>query len=166
MVPTVTRMTEITELAMPAPPASQGAGPRDFSRKRKLIHFTVDDDVFEAAPAIPADLLVEFAVRYEQATGVDSLQETADMLTGVLELVLLPDSYTLLRARLKDRARPVELDQLDEIIQYLMGEYGLRPTQVSPSSSDGPPTPESGTSSTESTPAEASTSSPSLPTGS
>jgi hypothetical protein len=158
-------MTQIAELPL-TEPSRNGNGPRDFSRKRKRVHFVIDDDTFDATPAIPADLLVEFGVRYEQAASAESLPEQFELLTGVLELVLLEDSYALLRKRMKDRHNPVELDQLNDIIEYLMSEYGLRPTQPSPDSSDGQPNPESGTNSTETTQPEASTSSTSPPTAS
>lgn len=150
----------------PPPAHLNGTPPRDFSRQRPRVCFTIDGDTFDASPAIPADLLVEFGTRAEKASTAETLPQQFDLLTSVLELVLLEDSYALLRRRMKDRTKPVELDQLNDIIEYLMGEYGLRPTQPSSDSSDGPPNPESGTSSTASTPAAASTSSPSQPTGS
>jgi hypothetical protein len=83
---------------------------------------------------------------------------------GVFELVLIPASFDQLRARGKDRTNPVEIDQLSDIVLWLLEEYGLRPTQLSSNSSPGPENPASGTNSTDSTPAAASTSSPSLST--
>lgn len=50
-----------------------------------------------------------------------------------------------------DNAVPIELDQVTEILEWVMGEYGLRPTKPSEDSSDGPSSPESGTNSTDST---------------
>lgn len=46
---------------------------------------------------------------------------------------------------------PIELDQIPDILDYVMGEYGMRPTQSSADSSDGPSSPASGTNSTEPT---------------
>jgi hypothetical protein len=46
---------------------------------------------------------------------------------------------------------PIELDQVTEVLDYVMGEYGLRPTKPSEDSSPGQPSPESGTNSTDST---------------
>lgn len=136
---------------------------KDFSRTREQVAFTIDGDKFEAAPAIPAETLAEFVVRYSDAGEATDARTQLEILAGVLELVLLPDSYTLLKQRMRDRERPVELDQLDDIITWLTEKYGLRPTQESPDSSDGQPAPESGTNSTAPTPVEGSTSQASLP---
>jgi hypothetical protein len=43
---------------------------------------------------------------------------------------------------------PIELDQVTEILDYVMGEYGLRPTKPSEGSSPGQSSPDSGTNST------------------
>lgn len=136
---------------------------KDFGKVRPRVQFRVDGDDFEAAPAIPAEILAEFAARYEGVNEAEGVRETYQMLVSVLDLVLLPDSHTLLQSRLKDRANPVDIDQLTEIIEWLMEQYGLRPTRSSSGSSDGPQNPAPGTSSTASTPAEESTSQDSLP---
>lgn len=136
---------------------------KDFSRPRPKVAFTIDGDTFDAAPAIPAETLAEFATRYENAGDADTARSQYQTLVSVLELVLLPHSYALLQERLRDRERPVDLDQLNDIIVWLMERYGLRPTQPSPTSSDGPASPVSGTSSTAPTPAAESTSQASLP---
>lgn len=138
--------------------------PKDFSRPRERVAFTIDGDTFEAAPAIPAEILAEFATRYEDAGEAEGAKAQYQMLVTVLDLVLVPDSCALLQARMRDRERPVDLDQLNDIVIWLMEQYGLRPTQPSPSSSDGQPPPEPGTSSTEPTPDAASTSQLSLQT--
>jgi hypothetical protein len=106
---------------------------------------------------------VEFTTRYADVSEADSWSENFQALTSALELVLLEDSYELLRRRLKDKQNPVDLDQLAEIVLWLLDAYGLRPTQPSSDSSDGSPSPASGTPSTESTPPEDAISAPSLP---
>lgn len=151
--------TTLPAMAAAPPPAA-----RDFSRKRKRLDFTIDGDIFEAATVLPAELYAEFVTRY---TGVDddaSVRDMYQVLSSALELVLLPDSYQLFLARLKDRSRPIDLDQMTEVVLWLMAEYGARPTQPSPSSSDGSASPESGTSSTANTQPEESTSAASPPT--
>lgn len=138
---------------------------KDFSRPRPRIRFKIDGDVFEAAPAIPADVLVEFASRFGDLDSV-AHGERLGVLTSVLDMVLLPESYALLRKRMSDREHPVELDQLSEVIVHLMEKYGLRPTQPSADSLPGLPSLASGTSSTDGALDGASTSRNFLPTGS
>jgi hypothetical protein len=146
--------------AAPAPPA------RDFSRKRKRLDFTIEGDTFDAAPALPGDVFAEFVTLYNSTGDTETYQQQHDMLKRALELALLPDSWQRFAARLKDKERPIDDDQMSDVVLWLLEEYGMRPTQPSPDSSDGPASPESGTNSTESTPAEASPSETSPPTAS
>lgn len=139
------------------------SGPKDFSRKRTSKIFTIDGETFEAAAAIPGEVFAEFTKRYASLGEDATWAESYEALRSALELVLLPDSYKRLHARFKDLTQPVDLDQMADIVLWLMDEYGMRPTQPSSDSSDGSPGPESGTSSTESTPPEESTSQVSLP---
>lgn len=142
---------------------TDSTGPKDFSRPRKRIAFTIDGEQYEAAPAVPAETFVEFAVRFADLNDSDTWAENYRALNAALELVLLPESFERLAAHFTDKQHPVELDQMADIVMWLLEEYGLRPTRPSSPSSDGPPNPEPGTSSTENTPAEASTSELSLP---
>lgn len=142
---------------------TNGTGVKDFSRPRKRILFQIDGDQFEAAVAVPAETFVELSLRYSDLGESDSWADNYKALTAALELVLIPDSYERLAARFADKQRPIELDQIADIVLWLLEEYGLRPTQPSSDSSDGPSSPASGTSSTANTPAEASISEVSLP---
>jgi hypothetical protein len=125
---------------------------RSFTRERPSISFEVDGDVFRAAPAVPAGTLVEFGTRYADVRSGRGVGEQFETLYSVLELVLLPDSYKLLGSRLVDRERPVDLSQLNDIIVWLLDQYGLRPTGAPSVSSAGSPPPVSGTSSTDGAP--------------
>jgi hypothetical protein len=160
----------MTELL--TPPAPNGSAPppaattRDFTRPRKRITFTIDDDTFEATPVLPGELLVEFVTAYNDTAKVESIAEHVALLKQALKFVLLPESYERFSARLKDRHNPIDDDQLADVVLWLLEQYGLRPTAPSQPSSDGSPSPESGTSSTESTQPEAPTSEASQPTGS
>lgn len=143
--------------------AEAPTGPKDFSRKRDAKIFLVDGDTFEATSTLPGEVFVKFTERFVEFEESDTWRNNFDALAAALELVLLPDSYKLLRDRLNDLTNPVGLEQMADIVLWLMDEYGLRPTQPPSDSSDGSPDPESGTSSTENTPPEESTSQPSLP---
>ena len=153
-----------------APPAPVTAAPpsagRDFSRKRKQLIFTIDDDTFEAAAGLPGDVFAEFVTLYNDRVDASSYKEQREMLKQALSLALFPDSYERFASRLNDKARPIDDDQMSEVVMWLLEEYGMRPTEPSPNSSDGPASPESGTNSTANTQPEASTSEPSQPTAS
>lgn len=164
-------MTELLTAPNGAAPTLAAAGPppsaaKDFSRKRKRLNFTIDDDEFDAAIALPGDVFAEMVALYNSADDVQSFQEQHDLLKKALEVALLPESWQRFAGRLKDKTRPIEDDQMSEVVMWLLEEYGMRPTQPSQPSPDGPSSPESGTSSTESTQPEASTSAPSPQTAS
>lgn len=61
---------------------------------------------------------------------------------------------------------PIELDQLTDVVEWVMGEYGLRPTEPASDSSPGQPNPAYGTNSTVPTSGEVSISANSPSTGS
>jgi hypothetical protein len=149
--------------AAPRPPAPAA---RDFSKKRKRLDFTIEDDTFEAAPALPGDVFAEFVTLYNSTGDTETYQQQHDLLKQAIELALLPESWERFAARLKDKERPIDDDQMSDVVLWLLEEYGMRPTQPSPDSSDGPASPESGTSSTENTQPEESTSATSQPTAS
>lgn len=119
---------------------------RDFTRKRERITFRIDDDEFEAAPALPGRTLTEFAHRFSdvsKSTGAGQL----DVLSEALELVLLPESSARFMKRFSDLANPIELEQASDVVIWLLEQYGLRPTEPSSSSVTGSDSPESGMSS-------------------
>lgn len=124
----------------------------DFSIPRRSIRFRVDDDVFEATPEIPVDVALEFADHAERLERADvSEQEKFVSVRRLLELLLRGDSAERFVARLGDRDNPIGVQQFVKIIQWLFGEYGLRPTESGSESFAGPSSPEFGTSSTAST---------------
>jgi hypothetical protein len=140
---------------------------RDFSKKRKQLVFRVDEDIFEAAAAIPAEVMIQFAERITTADPSKMTpKEQVSIFRDMLEMVLLPESMSLMRKRMADARNPVDMQQLDEIIQWLFEEYGMRPTQDPSSSSSGDSLLGSGTTSTAVTPDVVSISASSPSTGS
>jgi hypothetical protein len=115
----------------------------DFSRKRKRVVFTADGDEFIAYPSIPAEVLIEWSL--------DNKPGETDRMTNIrsfFEMCLQPDSYAQFNKRLSDPTNPLDLNQCDEISDYLMEEYGMRPVKASDSSSTGLDSLAGGTSST------------------
>jgi hypothetical protein len=121
---------------------------KDFTRTRKRLVFRIDDDDFEAATALPGKTLARFAARFANVENTP-IEQQLDAFADALGMVLLPDSNALFQKRLDDLEHPIELEQASEVIQWLLEEYGLRPTEPSSPSSTGQPSPASGTSSTD-----------------
>lgn len=122
---------------------------KDFTKIRKPIQFQIDDDVFDAAPTVPAEVMIQFA---EGFTTLDpSAMNPAELvgaLRRVVEFVLLPQSLERFKERMASQAEPIDMEQLDEIVQWLFEEYGLRPTVESSPSLSGDSAPVPGTTST------------------
>ena len=137
---------------------------RDFTIARKNIKFRIDADIFEAVPDIPAQVLLDFATQMEGAG--DSPEHAVAAMTQVIGLVLTPPSAELFIARMSDASNPISVQQLQDIMPWLMEQHGMRPTEPSSDSSTGQPSPASGTSSTANAPAPESTPAPSPQTAS
>lgn len=153
---------------------------KDFTRQAKVVQFQLDDDTFRGKPHLPAQTMIDFTLKIgdleeESATP----QQGFDTMMECLQMVLMPDSYKRFRARMKDPSTevsadaagepdfvPIELDQVTDVLEWVMSEYGLRPTKPSEDSSTGSSDPASGTNSTESTSDGESTSETSLSTDS
>lgn len=120
----------------------------DFSATRKVIRFRVDEDVFEAAPSIAADLALEYAELAETLTEGASMSKQRDVIHALFRMVLLPESADRFINRLSDQRNPIGHDQITRITQWLFEEYGLRPTEAGSASSTGSVNRDAGTSST------------------
>jgi hypothetical protein len=124
---------------------------KDFTRIRKPIEFTIDNDRFDAVSAIPAHVLMDMTTEF-QAMDEGDPNEAIQAMMKVLELFLMPASYTRFTDRMKDKQEPIEFPQVQEVIFWLLEEYGMRPTQQSSDSSDGLSGQEPGTNSTATSP--------------
>ena len=83
---------------------------KDFSRPRERLQFTIDGDTFEAASAVPAEILVEFANQFTDVNTKPSTPgEQFATITAVLQLVLLEESYKRLTARTRDLDNSIKL---------------------------------------------------------
>lgn len=128
---------------------------RDFTEQHERLVFRIDDDVFEAARALPGKVLARFAARFADIENT-APDKAMDAITDALGLVLLPESNALFQKRLDDVANPISLDQAGRVIEWLMERYGQRPTEPSSPSATGSSSPESGMSSTDAPPQQAS----------
>lgn len=119
---------------------------RDFSKKRAPVNFTLDGpsadgEHFECYPALALPSIQEIALIAEKMTAETA---TAAFLE-FFKVVLMPESAVRMEAKLSDRLYPLDLEQANDIMQWLMEVYGLRPTQPSSGSSAGSPTGDGGT---------------------
>lgn len=122
---------------------------KDFSFSIEPIPFTINDDLFNAAPELPLGVL-------QMATKISSSQVQELGIEPVLEVfdeILLDDSATRFRARVFDKAKPISMQRhIMPILNWLFEEWGLRPpapSEPSLATSDG-----TGTSSTDGAPSE------------
>jgi hypothetical protein len=111
---------------------------RDFTKKRDVIKFTIDDDEFRAHSGIPAEMLIEYGAQFQGRDMTKApVEEQMVIYREALEMCLEPDSYRLFLSRLKDPLKPIDADQLDEVTTWLFEQYGMRPTQPPANSSGG-----------------------------
>lgn len=129
-----------------AEPTSDGV--KDFTRKHEPINFRIDADVFEAARALPGEVLAQFATRFQEIGNMPVGQQVNGILDA-LGLVLIPESASRFSKRLGSLENPIELEQAMDVLMWLLERYGLRPTQPSSNSADGLPSQASGTNSTD-----------------
>jgi hypothetical protein len=126
---------------------------KDFTRRRKAPQFRIDEDLFTAVAAIPAEEMISFA---EQITTADPTQmsprEQVSLLRKTLENMLVPESLLRFQQRMADKTNPIDMEQLNDVVEWLFEEYGLRPTTGSSSSSSGGSPPVPGITSTDSMP--------------
>lgn len=120
----------------------------DFSSTRKVLRFRVDDDVFDAASSIAADLALEYAELAETLTEGVSMSKQREVIHALFRMVLLPESADRFIERMSDQRNPIGHDQITRITQWLFEEYGLRPTEADSASSTGSVSQVAGTSST------------------
>ena len=117
---------------------------KDFSKPRVDLRFTVDGEEFEAWPALPVEVLLEtLATSAEIFANSD---RTA--IRRIFEIMLKPESAARFGKRLGSMESPIDIQQVDSIIEWLLESYGQRPTGPSESSSDGSSNPGDGTGST------------------
>jgi hypothetical protein len=133
---------------------------KDFSRPRVPIQFSIDDDTFDCAMGIPARTLMDMTTEFMNMDGEDPKESIAAMME-VLQKFLLPRSYERFAERMASQENPIEFPQVNEVIMWLMGEYGMRPTRQSSDSAGGLPNQEPGTALTGTTPVAESISYPS-----
>lgn len=135
-------MSETVPVPQFTPPVVDDEGIADFTVERKRLRFRIDQDVFEAASAVPANILMELMdlqgqIDRIQAEGSNK-EEREAFFREFFGRVLLQDSLDLFISRLSDKTKPIDLRQMSNVIGWLFQEYtsGI-PFEQRQGSSDG-----------------------------
>lgn len=131
----------------------------DFSISRKSKVFRLEDDVFHAYPMIPIPAMQimmraarEMGAAFNEEAATDDAIASLTSKIGDMFNALLPAAEAkIMRDRLASSDGRVAVDlrqQVMPIINWLMGKYGLRPTEPPAESSTGLPAGGTGTGST------------------
>lgn len=130
-------------------------GHKDFTKNRKKAPtFTVGDNTYAATVGLPAMTMLGFAVKFGEMQVNTPIDQQVPVFTEIMDQLLEDDSAKIFRESMETKhpRNMIEIDQLQEIIEWLLGVFGLRPTQPLSPSAPGPDNPEPGTSLTGSTP--------------
>jgi hypothetical protein len=98
------------------------------------VTFTLHGQAFTAAPAIQGAYLLHFV---SQADSGDGGQASAALMS-FYQRVLAPESWERFEKLINDPDTIVSIEQLTEIVGWMVSEYTKRPTPGSSSSSPGP----------------------------
>ena len=136
---------------------------KDFTVKRAKVEFNIDHadgtpDTFEGVPGLPALALVSFSGLVDQQNDKMTIDEQVKFFIDLFGMILVEDSAARFVARMSNRDDPVEMDQVNAIMPWVMEQYGMRPTLPSEPSSSGSASPDDGKTSTADAPPEVSTS--------
>jgi hypothetical protein len=140
-----------------------GDGPPDFSEPRQRNVFVIDGEEFEAAPALPARKAME-CVHIAEGWETAEPAQAEELFRELFSRVLLPESFERFAARLDDLERPITIQQLPRVIEWLFARYGMGPTKGLPGASDGSANQDGGTTSGVGSPSPELTSTSSLST--
>lgn len=123
---------------------------KEFNRRHELgwIEFKVDGETFRATNSVPALSMIDVS-RISETTGAEQLK----LIMGFLDEVLDGDSSERMADRLRSRTNPVDIEQLVDVLVWLVETYApQRPTTApspSPNGSGSDGTSTAGTASTE-----------------
>lgn len=117
---------------------------KDFTKKRAPVYFTIEGERYDCVPAVPVDDLQALV------NGFGSIDATnvGDALRKFFSMVMPEDVAMRLHALMSSKTNPLDHEQAQEIMSWLLEVYGLRPLERSSDSSAGSPTDGVGTLST------------------
>lgn len=128
---------------------------RDFTKKRPIIEFTIDDDVFRCKKALDLPRLQRFVAEFRDLNNIKN-EDAVDAIGRMMQVMLRRESYARFAHRFTpgddvdvdaDEFEPIDHEQVMDIIRWVMEQYTNRPTKPSSTSSDGSGSDDAGTSS-------------------
>lgn len=148
-------MTDIIDFT----PTRESGEVKDFTTARPRVQFKLDNDIFTGVRDLPAVKAMEFSGHADKMSSNDvPMDERIALFMDIIRILLVPESAELFISRLSDAENPIGIKTMLQVVPWLFEQYSMRPTTPDSDSSDGSGNPESGTSSTVSTSAVASTS--------
>jgi hypothetical protein len=143
---------------------------RDFTKKRPDIYFLLNGDRFDCRKALTPKKLqlamrsfksikAEFDAVKDEGLDSDNTPDLISKISAVLVHFLKPESYQRFELMINEDEpdEPVDIQQLMEILQWVLESIAGRPTTPSPESTDSSPSDGTGTSLTAGAQLEAST---------
>lgn len=121
---------------------------KDFSKVRPKLFLALDGKQYEARTAIGLAALQQIKTLQSSASGGD-LDQKLNLFRGMFRILMKSVSVDDFMARLDDEDDPIDFQQLEGMVSYLMEFHGLRPTEESSASADGSSNGTSGTVSTD-----------------
>lgn len=126
---------------------------KQFSTRKKIIEFSIDDDDFRLKPVIPASVLFEFQNLQSNITTAmnDPEQSIADIILDMFSKLLDDKSFEVFNARFFGvTPEPLDFETFNEVTEYILEEVaGKGVGQRSSSSTSASPAMTSGPSSTD-----------------
>lgn len=98
----------------------------DFNPDPK--RFRIAPDVFFAAPDLPA---AAYTVALQISEAKNEIPSLIKLLFDFLDAVLDDESAQLIRARFNSKTNTIGFGTIMKVVNWLIEEYGLRPTQPS-----------------------------------
>lgn len=118
---------------------------RDFSAPSEPVRFKIDADVFEAPTVLPIPVMQELVGVADKLKNLGEDPQALNALTEVFDTILTDASAKRFRERVASKEQPIGIQQIIDIMLWLLEVYGLRPTEPSSDSSSGHPDATSGT---------------------
>lgn len=97
------------------------------------LTFTLRGQLFEAKPAIQGSVLLDFVAKAD----TNSAGGAADALYSFFKEALPGDQYERFMTLLHDPNVIIDMEKIGEIANWLVEEYGKRPTRPSENSANG-----------------------------
>jgi hypothetical protein len=105
------------------------------AKKREPVTFDLDGDTFECVRKMPMSLTRKISALGDAENS--NVNAKLDLFMEILEGLMLDHSYELFNKRLSDKTNPIDVEELSDIIEWLIEVYTGRPLEQSSDSANG-----------------------------